>query len=147
MEEDVETDSPESTDSEEQPPPEDAPAGTDAEPKSDDTLPEDPDADPNAVEDPNIDPNATQEEPVAEPEPKEQNVSTADKTGVKLELSPSEDFDTLMYRLETIHKINALIEKNELDIKKISVLKHLKTFWIAQLSVQTIEDIMSKHAS
>lgn len=71
--------------------------------------------------------------------------SVSDKRGIKLELGPNENTDTVLYRFELKAYVDALLANppKYLDVQTVTYLKRLKAFWWNCLSVQTLYDVLN----
>lgn len=69
----------------------------------------------------------------------------SDKRGVRLDLSPNENTDTVLYRFELKAYVDTLLANppKYLDAQTITYLKKLKAFWWNILSVQTLYHVLN----
>ena len=77
------------------------------------------------------------------PVPDLPNVS--DKEGVKLELTSSENTDTVFYRMELKTYIDSILDNppKTLSPQKIQVLRRIESFWLNILTPQCIHDLLN----
>lgn len=69
----------------------------------------------------------------------------SDKEGVKLELTSSENTDTVFYRMELKTYIDSILDNppKTLSPQKIQVLRRIESFWLNILTPQCIHDLLN----
>ena len=86
-----------------------------------------------------VDPDTVDDTDSAPPLP---NVSS--KKGITLELTPGENTDTTLYRLELETYVDSLLANppKYLSVQKLDYLKKIKAYWFNILSVQALYDVL-----
>lgn len=86
-----------------------------------------------------VDPDTVDDTDSAPPLP---NVSS--RKGITLELTPGENTDTTLYRLELESYVDSLLANppKYLSVQKLDYLKKIKAYWFNILSVQALYDVL-----
>lgn len=123
------------------------PEGDDPEDEGEAMKPDEPDSDDqNPDSDPATMPGSDNEEMEEDDTHTQEPLPVvSDKRGVRLDLSPNESTDTVLYRFELKAYVDTLLANppKYLDAQTIVYLKKLKAFWWNCLSVQTLYHVLN----